>query len=424
MRHKHTRRIFVVLALSLSFSAGLIRGDENAIYKNSSIDRNFDLNAESNLKLKFTAKAPGTDWSKSQAESAVVSVFIDGSYSQDVVLWGGSQPTDYELYLGDLPAGHHTVRVDFDKKKSSASASHVQFERAALLPVTMQDSLEQAVYRYAPILIGRDGVDNNHTDTPLAMWYQTAQKGATTKITYGYVFSNEDGGTAAFPQVEQARWGRLTDIQRAFEVTLDSHGGLVREIFEGPNHVDHLFEGVHEGTHAVIANVATNNDFSDSGAGPLRFAMLPSYEVRNNEPLGELMRANPQWFVVQQKELQREGKLESESNQSPLTDTKMPDPRRFVYVQYYAVGSSGGSPTTARVTLRTGVVYYGDMGVEGVALANDGWNQTAVLLPVGTSGDQIVKIDFVSRGAGKARVTAVGHIFILTEDFKPVELKK
>ncbi len=396
----------------------------------------FHLEVSGPVRLDLAARAPGTDWSRKGAESAVVTAYVDGRYTADVVLWGGSELTSYQLYLGDFTAGEHKLALKFAPGKSAQKAVSVEVVKVGVTAMVIEDKLTQAVYKYAPILIGRNGLDNNHTDTPLAMWYQITQDDdQTTKITYGYVFSNEDGGTAANPQVEQAQWGRLTDIQRVFAVTVDAQRRSVRQVYEGLNHTDHDFQGDYDGTHAVIVTAALNNDVTDRGGGPLRFRLGPDYQIGNDEPRGELMRRHPQWFAIEEKELEREGKIEPSStlpttsnpssNSVPVLDNnrQMPDPIRYVYVQYNAVHTSH-SPITARVALKTGEQFYGDCGVPGVALAADGWNQTAVLLPIGTEPESIAKIDFVSRGAGLAQITQVGHVFMLSRNFAIVELNR
>src|SRR5215210_3370064 len=61
--------------------------------------------------LDLTASAPGTDWVKKGSESAVVTVRLDGKYNQDVVLFAGKERFTYQLALGTVRAGQHTVEV-------------------------------------------------------------------------------------------------------------------------------------------------------------------------------------------------------------------------------------------------------------------------------------------------------------------------
>ena len=66
--------------------------------------KQFYAQAAGEARLALTAAAPGTDWGSAGRESAVLSVSVDGRYSQDVVLFAGAQRFTYDVALARSPA--------------------------------------------------------------------------------------------------------------------------------------------------------------------------------------------------------------------------------------------------------------------------------------------------------------------------------
>ena len=93
--------------------------------------KQFVTQAAGEARLALTAAAPGTDWGVAGRESAVVSVSVDGRYSQDVVLFAGAERFTYDVALGRLERGRHNVTVAFDADKSSSGAMSVMMFRMA-----------------------------------------------------------------------------------------------------------------------------------------------------------------------------------------------------------------------------------------------------------------------------------------------------
>lgn len=387
------------------------------------------------VRLDVNAAAPGTDWQKPNAESAVMSVYVDGKYTQDVVLFGGAQKTNYALSLGELQAGKHSVTLRYAPEKSPSGASGVDVSAITAEAPTFSNPVNSWVNKYSPILYGRHGLDNNHDDTPLGMfYYDNKQADGSTNITYGYVFSNEDGGDGAQASREQALWGRLTDIQTVLRVNVDKNGNLNSAQYEGTNDTLYPFHGKFEGTHPILHTATTNNLVSDSGDnGPLKFDMPAAYPIPPGEPQGDLMRTNPSWFGIEEKELSREHKIDTTGNGDTPAYTswaevqqyialhilgenlQMADPRRYLYVQFDAQNAANG-PIAATVQLKNGQTFYSDMNSPSVAIPGNGWQQTAVLLPPGTDASQIEKVSYVSRGKGQGQVVGTGHLFMLGDN--------
>ena len=114
------------------------------------------------------------------------------------------------------------------------------------------------VARYAPVLYGRDlpeiagRYENNHTDVPLLAYHTSTAPDATGSRTLEYtvIWSNEDEGTDT-PAL-MARWGRTTDIEWIYRVTLNRRGRKVSDAYQAPAHGILPFTGAHEHHHPLL----------------------------------------------------------------------------------------------------------------------------------------------------------------------------
>src|SRR5436189_225408 len=77
----------------------------------------FHLKNQAEVLLALTASAPQTSWSETGSEAAVASLFVDGQYNQDIILFAGARSFTYEVMLGHLQSGEHTLRIDFNRKQ-------------------------------------------------------------------------------------------------------------------------------------------------------------------------------------------------------------------------------------------------------------------------------------------------------------------
>lgn len=387
-------------------------------------------------RLDITAAGPGTSWEKENDTSAVLSLYVDGKYDQDVVLWGGSQNTPYALSLGDLAAGNHEITFRYAQEKSAPGASGVDVQSGKATAITYPDQTAKWVDEYAPVMYGLNGLESNSMQTPLGMWDSVDHKSdGSASITYGYFFSNENGGDGFQPAIEQAEWGRMTDIQTVMNVQVNKNGLIDKISYIGAADKWFPFKGNYQGTHPIIMDDTQNDDVIDSGSGPLLFKMPSDYTLAPGEPEAEIMNQNPEWWRIMYEEIAREGKVDHGGNGDiPVQSipgvamdwlrvnllgdvNQMADPRRYLYVQYHG----NNVPVAAEVTLRDGKHYFSDFGVSGVAIGYSGWNQTAVLLPKGTRTDDITNVHFVSRGQG-GQVSQIGRIFELDQNFNAVEV--
>lgn len=403
----------------------------------------FGIHVDKNepVQLQLDAAGPGTDWGKANDESAVLSVYVDGKYSSDLVLFGGSKPAPYVTSLENLSAGNHSITLRYAKEKSSPGAQGVDILSGTANGIETNNTEKNIVNKYAPILYGRNGLDNNHTDVPMAMLYSTWHHidGGQT-IDYQYIYSNEDAGATNPPSDGMALLGRMTDIDSDLQVRLDRKGKVISETFNAPGDQFIPFNGQHEGTHPVLRVENLDDMLADYGSDALKFQYLPQYKASNAEPREEIQRENPLWWQTMAKEIAREGKVTTNGTESPpVANTagwlglygkeailgeqqKMADPRNYLYVQMDVHNGGPQSPLDAQVILKNGTKLNSDLGQESLGIAKTGWYQTAILLPPKTKVSDIKKLTFVPTGDGNATCKGVGHVYMLNQSFDPVDV--
>src|ERR1700682_2803410 len=86
-------------------------------------EKHLKMPAETEVLLDLTAAAPHTSWAEAGSEAAVVTVFVDGKYNQDIFLFAGERAFAYQVLLGHFQPGEHTLRVDFNRKRSASKAT-------------------------------------------------------------------------------------------------------------------------------------------------------------------------------------------------------------------------------------------------------------------------------------------------------------
>lgn len=423
------------------------------------------LDADGEGQMTLHASAPGTDWGKPGSESATLSVFVDGHYNQDIVLYGGQKPTDYPISLGPLGKGAHTVTFGFNQKGSSAGAQGIKLSSAQLM--TSGTDVQGMIEKYQPYFYGR-GLDNIHSDVPVKMWAEVEHKGSDTILHYNVIHSNEDGGTGANPSLEQATWGRMTDPDPIADVTVGKDGAIKQVKFLGAADQWFNFFGHMEGTHPVLRVATTNNDYDDQGTTP--FLFRPRVELDSFGPgtsRENLMDRNPELYRINNEELKREGKLLSDAEYRQMLDSagtpgyrhpeKIGDIRHYLYVDYTIAqdrgatavevklkGSDrwyasdlgdpnldiGGSqlPTAVPKALRDNGFVNGKivplLGKLGLELGDrSGTNRTAVPLPPGTKPQDVEAIRVVDHGANPVPLDGVASAFMLQADYAPEHLK-
>src|SRR5262245_49007998 len=221
-----------VILYALLFAASLLSATPIAISAQTLLEKRFTASAESEALLDLTASAPGTSWSEGGAEAAVVTIYVNGQYNQDVILFAGARELTYQLLLGRVGPGEHGMRVEFNRKLSAAKATGVKIDDAKIITIDRKHPEFQAVAR-APIIYARPDTVGKFSDIPLLAYYESERAGASDRLTYTVIFSNEDGGTQTTALM--ARWGRTTDIEWVCETRIGAEDEA-KTIFQGANH--------------------------------------------------------------------------------------------------------------------------------------------------------------------------------------------
>lgn len=360
--------------------------------------------------LDVSASAPGVSWGAAGAESAVVSLSVDGRYQSDLVVMS-STPTARSVALGSLAAGSHVVSATFAEDRSPAGAQSAVLNVTGLRVVPEADPTYVAL-AHAPLIYGRElskktPFANATTDTPLLAWHEAsaAVTPGDTVIEYSVVWSNEDGGTA--PPALMARWGRTTDIEWVYRVEVDANGLTVpgTAVFQGANHATKSFGGTLEGSHPILETCTANNNMCDTKVNdPMRFAVDTEQTRVPARARESLMDASPWTYWVMGQEMIREGQVESPSD--PTTPA-LGDQRSYLYIEIskQTQGPNSGNSwvgVAIGVSLKSApsVLYRSDHLTSGWAIQRDVPAATTVELPPGTTAADIASIEAIRVSSG------------------------
>lgn len=431
-------------ALLVAFLCGPVRAEEKraSLYKHE-----FETALESEVEMIVTAAASGADWGVEGAESAVISVFLDGSYSQDIVLFMGAVAFQYDVMLGRLQPGKHLVELVFASAKSSPGVRSARVHGISLIPHAAHEALS-LVYKYSPVIYGRD--DNNRTDVPLVMWHEMSERqDGATEIQYSVIWSHEDGGTS--PAALLARWGRTTDIEWVYRVLIDATGQVREEVYQAAGHRRMEFRGARIHNHPILRTATLNNNMSDSGTSRFLFFLSPRQtlargdfsptaskyagEAAENRPRESLMDLNPWTYQVMAKELIRQYGTERDGG---LHSTAIGDLRNYVYLSYRTVLPESsrvlrdGYYISRDIEIQVAVKFEGDgawytNNRDGVitGLNRGGWVRTAIRVPKGCSPGGVEEIKVSVRPTrdnsdSELVLTHICNVFMLDEGYLPM----
>jgi hypothetical protein len=397
-------------------------------------EQSFHLKNQAEALLKVTASAPQTSWSEAGSEAAVASVFVDGRHNQDIILFAGAESFTYEVMLGHVQPGEHTLRVDFNRKQSAPKTSAILIRNLKLSFIKPGNADYQAL-SLAPLLYARPNTIGRFSDIPLLMWYETQRNGPLTTIRYSVIFTNEDGGTETAALM--ARWGRTTDIEWIYEVKIDAHNKVVAATFQGVRHETREFRGKHEDGHPTLIVASDNNNVSDRGESEMRFALRPIPFDLSHSSREEIMDRHPWIYRVMSAELLREGKSSEASTDGDSAGNKagnqIADPRRYLYLE--AESEQHNSTISFAVKLKGDQTWYSsDLGNHRYRIDRSGFFRTTVRLPAETRLAQIEKVEArcdaadnskpAREGAAPAVVAdcklgSVSKAFMLDHGFRP-----
>jgi hypothetical protein len=382
----------------------------------------------------LTVSAPGVSWANPGAESAVVSLFVDGVYQSDLVVMS-DQATARTVALGFRSTGTHTLSARFATDRSPAGAASATITLDAVRVVSATGPAYAALAN-APVVYGRQlkkasPFANATTDTPLLAWHEATASSTpgNTVLEYSVVWSNEDGGTAS-PDL-MARWGRTTDIEWIYRVEVDTNGAPVpgTAVYQGANHATKRFGGTYEGAHALLQTCTSNNNMCDSKVtDPMRFALDAEQTRAPTRARESLMDANPWTYRVMAQEMVREGQIENPSD--PATPA-MGDQRTYLYVELKKQ-TNGPNDANNWIGVAIGVqlvgdntLYRSDHLTAGWAIQRDLPAATTVELPQGTAAADIAQVVAIRTPSGSkdtgvdVTVTSINRGFFLDASYAP-----
>jgi hypothetical protein len=383
--------------------------------------------------LTLTAACDG-DWMAVDAESVLLRVVLNGVYNQDIILFYGKRWLEYPRLLGYLEAGTYEVKLQFHEL-SSPLTQMAEVKEAAVTWVDPNSELG-LVYRYAPILYGRNlghPVESRYTDTPMVMFYtmETTEKG--TILEYQVLYSHEDEGTPA-PML-MAKWGRLTDIEWTLRVELDPNGEVSKFTYQGLHHVTTDYRGVYKlGGHPALQSASRHGMVTDEPESGYRLLLAPIYRWNPAaEPRERAMDAYPFTYQMMAWEIDRHRRL---GQLAPIGNGMEPwqveDVRDYLYVQ---TSKWAGNPALQNQTCidicvqlkNSETVFsstFGDWRAGEFRAAYTGpyeWFSTTVKLPKGTAMEDIEAIEARLLDGGDLEVTVRGlKAFMLNENYLPL----
>ncbi|HKQ79583.1 MAG TPA: hypothetical protein VJ810_38175 [Blastocatellia bacterium] len=416
---------FHSLFLAVSF---LLTAPPIAISAQTLLEKKFNASGESEALLDLTASAPGTAWRERGAEAAVATIYVDGQYHQDVILFAGARDFAYQLMLGRVGPGEHNLRVEFNRKQSAAKATSIKIVEAKITTIDRKHPEFQAISR-APIIYARPDTIGKFSDIPMLAYYEFERAASlhpvADRLTYTVIFSNEDGGTQTTALM--ARWGRVTDIEWVCETRIGVEGAATTN-FQGVNHKDTQFAGKFEGDHPLMFVTTINNNFSDRGQSEMRFAPRPMAFEASAASREEMMDRSPWTYQVMADEMIREEKINQERKPGQLIN----DLRNYVYFDISS--NQTASALSVAVKLKGDPVWRAsDWGIANYRIDRSGNFRTTALLPgrarledierivarCDVKGDPRTGLELSQVPNAACDLRSVNKIFILNDDYQP-----
>ena len=117
-------------------------------------DINLDSDGEYLIHINLSSD---TSWEEENNESAILTVFIDGTYNQDILIYNGNENHIYKQALGYLNTGEHSLQFYFDYNKSSSLASNIHINDITIINSNTLD-IDEDVFKYSPILYSNLGI--------------------------------------------------------------------------------------------------------------------------------------------------------------------------------------------------------------------------------------------------------------------------
>ena len=365
------------------------------------------------------------DWGTEGREAAAVKLLVDDKYSQHVLLARGGEKADYHVTLGPIAAGDHTLRIEADPALSAAQAGPPVIAKVDVIVITPAGDYFVA-QSMAPILYARPDTVGRFTDLPVFMWYEIVPVPLGRQFRYSVIFTNEDGGTATDRLM--ATWGRTTDVEFVYGVTLNGRSQVVAEEFQGPNHEVPAFRGKHEAGHPLQWVSTDNNMVSESGPAEVRYAPAPQRFDLTDVSREVVMDAHPWIYTLAAQEMVREKKLVDDA---AAGSGRIPDSRRFVFVEACTELQNAAVAFSFHAPDATGAARWFDVdrGLPQFRIVRTGCFRGGVPLPAGAGRTDAIRFkayplppkDNAPPPAGPATVvlTRVNRVFGIGDDYRP-----
>lgn len=390
-------------------------------------DHPFELSAPGEVVATVTAGCERCDWGIAGREAVALTLSVDGTYSQHLVLTRGATPADYRVMLGALASGKHRLTIARDAAHSAPDTGPATVA-AVDVKVYGPETAEFAWLSQAPILHARPGTLERFSDLPQLMYVERTPAGG---YDYTVIFTNEDGGTPTDRLM--ATWGRTTDIESIYVVTPGAPGAAPKEEIQARDHEILPFRGNRAGRHPVLWVATENNMVSDTGpATVVRFAPAPQIISLDHVSREAAMDANPWLYAVTAAEMRREGRIDPDAAGG---SGKIPDARRFAFIE--ACGEVADATLAFDVAVaRPGADpawYATDRGDPRFRIARGGCFRAAVPLPAGVTPQQIAGIRAraytrparsgeapLAPGSGRVVLQRLNTVFMLDAAFAPM----
>ncbi len=370
------------------------------------VRQDFRLNSPTETWLTIDARVFGASWEKKGTEAAVLTIFINGKYNQDVILYAGEESLsgekkvqhEYEVFLGELTAGNNEIAVTLNKAQTPAavkdvvvssisplSASLSDYRMFAKIPAGSKENEGFEAFRAnfiarqnAPFIYARPNTIGKFSDIPLITYYEIsgAADGAQ-RIRYTTIFTNEDGGTQSAALM--ARWGRMTDIEWIYEIEIKD-GKIISEVYQGANHQTKAFTGKRVfGNHPLIFDQTDNNNVSDTGCSALRLAPNAFRADLSAGSRETVMDKNAWIYRIMAEEAAREGRI----NPANLGVNTIDDVRNYLYVETFA--ENKGAAVSLEIKDSNDKASRSDWDNAFLRIDRSGYFRIAVRLPESNS---------------------------------------
>ena len=373
----------------------------------------FSVSKRSEMIAEVEMRAPGTDWAIPGHEAKLANVLVDGAVQQQIMLYAGADNFSYPIFLGTLNPGPHRLDISGDG--------------VDVIGARFREDTSSAVAN-APVLYARANTVGEYTDLPLVVYCEQLNDNGAPFLQYTVIFTNEDGGTST--RALMARWGRTTDVEYVYRVSLAPDGSPRRATIQVKDHKEVEFQGKREGTHPLLMPITDNNMIGEADTKiPIRYQIAPILVDLAGHSREEVMDQHPITYKLMSKELKRENKLRPFGQ---VDGEKVSDPRNYLYFEMELARSEAS--VAALVRLKGGSRWYSShLGHSDFAIRTlrrnsaespHGFVRTTVEVPPGTKAEQIAEIGFecllVDKAADAAcRVEAVTKCFFLDKEYTP-----